>query len=343
MSARVRESAKKAKPRRSGGSTRPFSLIASKTQLSKVAHLYYIQQISQHQIAKRMSVSVASVSRALDKARKKGIVQFTINADVDDFSQTEVAIEQTFGLDECRLTPSFERIEHVYAAMARVLADVLGRVLRPGDTLGLSWGETLKTIGENLPVLPIGAVDVIPIIGALGRIDTGIYPSSLARTFADKIGGRAYLVNTPAIVGSEAVRLSLMSDSSFQQTREMWRRLNVVILGAGGLGHDSSMYRVSVFSAAELDAMRSAGGFAACNFNLFDEAGRPVASEVADRVVKLPFADLQRVERRILVAAGRNKVDALRAVLTSKLANTLITDVESALAILAGPTAKRKR
>ena len=343
MSARVRETSSKAKPRRSGGGTRPFSLISSKTQLSKVAQLYYIEQISQHQIAKRMSVSVASVSRALDKARKKGIVQFTINADADDFSQTEVAIEQAFGLDECLLTPSFGRIEHVYAAMARVLADVLGRVLRPGETLGLSWGETLKSIGENMPALPIGGVNVVPIIGALGTIDTGIYPSSLARTFAEKIGGTPYLVNTPAIVGSEAVRLSLMSDSSFQQTREMWQRLNVVILGAGGLGRDSSMYRANVFSAAELDAMQSAGGFAACNFNIFDEAGRLVQSEVADRVVKLPLPDLQQVERRILVAAGPSKVDALRAVLISRLANTVITDVESAEAILSGRTHRRSR
>ena len=343
MSVRVRESARKAKPRRSGGGTRPLSLISSKTQLSKVAQLYYIEQISQHQIAKRMSVSVASVSRALDKARKKGIVQFTIQADADDFSQTEVAIEQTFGLDECRLAPSFERIEHVYAAMARVLADVLGRVLRPGETLGLSWGETLKIIGEHLPALPIGGVDVVPVIGALGTIDTGIYPSSLARNFAEKIGGTPYLVNTPAIVGSEAMRLSLMSDSSFQPTQEMWRRLNVVIVGAGGLGRDSSMYRANVFSSAELEAMQADGGFAACNFNLFDEAGRPVRSEVADRVVKLPLADLQRVERRILVAAGPGKVDALRAMLTSKLANTLITDVESAQAILSSRAPKRQR
>src|ERR1019366_7180824 len=128
----------------------------------------------------------------------------------DDFSQTEVAIEQAYGVNECLLVPSFEQIDHVYAAMARVLAEVLGRVLRSGDPLGLSWGETLKALGENMPALPIRGVDVVPITGALGTIDTGIYPSSLARAFAEKIGGTPYLINTPAIVGSEAVRRSLM-------------------------------------------------------------------------------------------------------------------------------------
>jgi len=319
------------------------SLIASKAQLSKVAQLYYIEKISQHLIAKHMSVSVASVSRALDKARKMGIVQFTIQADPDDFSQTEVAVEQAFGLNECLLVPSFERVEHVYVAMGRVLAEVLSRVLHPGEILGLSWGETLKAIGESMPALPIGGVDVVPIIGALGTIDTGIYPGSLARAFAEKVGGTPYLVNTPAIVSSEAVRRSLMSDSGFQQILEMWRRLNVVILGAGDLGQDSSMYRANIFGAAELDSMQAAGGFAACNFHILDRAGRPVPSEVADRVVKISLSDLQRVERRILIATGQTKVDAIRAVLKSKLANALITDVESAQALLLSPTAKRSR
>jgi DNA-binding transcriptional regulator LsrR (DeoR family) len=317
-----------------GAGPRPLSLISSKTQLSKVAQLYYVEEISQHQIAKRMNVSVASISRALDKARRMGIVQITIQANPDDFSQMEIAVEQAFGLNECLLVPSFEQIEHMYAAMARALAEMLGRVLRPSDTLGLSWGETLKAMGENMPALPIGGVNVVPITGALGTIDTGIYPSSLARAFAEKIGGTPYLINTPAIVGSEAVRRSLMSDSSFKQIREMWRHLDVVILGAGGIGRDSSMFRANVFSAAELDSMQSAGGFAACNFYVFDQEGQAVRAEVADRVVKLPLNELKRVEHRILIAAGRNKARALRAVLRSKLVSTLITDVESARALL---------
>ena len=337
MNARDRKPPRKTKGRRGGAGARPLSLISSKIQLSKVAQLYYIEEISQHQIAKRMNVSVASISRALDKARKMGIVRITINADPDDFSQTEIAIEQAFGLNECLLVPSFEQIDHVYAAMARALGEVLGRVLRPGDTLGLSWGETLRAMGEKMPALPIRGVDVVPITGALGTIDTGIYPSSLARAFAEKIGGIPYLINTPAIVGNEAIRRSLMSDSSFQQIRDMWRRLNVVILGAGGIGRDSSMYRAKVFSAAELDSMQSAGGFAACNFYVFDEAGQPVRAEVADRVVKLPLNELRHVEHRILIAAGRTKANALRAVLRSKIANALITDVELARALLPEP------
>ncbi len=319
---------------RAGGSG-PASLISSRSQLTKAAHLYYIEEISQQQIAERMNVSIASVSRALSRARQIGIVRISIHGDPDDFSGLEIAVEQAYGLRECLLVPSFDQVEHIYAGMATTLAELLGRILRQGDTLGLSWGETLKAVGDRMPPLSIQEVDVIPITGALGKIDTGIYPSSLARTFAEKVGGTPYLINTPAIVASKAIRRSLMADGSFQQVRAMWRRLNVALLGASGLGEDSSMYRASVFSAKEMESMQSAGGVAACNFSIFDERGAPVVSSVSERLVKLPLEELRQAKHTVLIAGGKNKVGPLSAVLRSKVVNTLITDVQSAQALLA--------
>ena len=179
----------------------------------------------------------------------------------------------------------------MYAGMAQSLAELLSRILKKGDTLGLSWGETLKAVGDKLPFLSIGDVDVVPVTGALGKIDTGIYPSSLARLYAEKVGGTPYLINTPALVGSKAIRRSLMSDSSFLQARALWKQLGVVLLGASGVGKDSSMFRASLLSAKEMEAMQEAGAVAACNFAIFDKHGAPVNSEVSERVVKLPAAE----------------------------------------------------
>ena len=285
----------------------PLSLISSRSQLSKTAQLYYIEEISQQQIAKRMHVSIASVSRALAKARQLGIVKISIESDPDDFSSLEIGIEEAYGLRECLLVPSFDQIEHMYAGMAQSLAELLSRILKKGDTLGLSWGETLKAVGDKMPFLSIGDVDVVPVTGALGKIDTGIYPSSLARLYAEKVGGTPYLINTPALVGSKAIRRSLMSDSSFLQARALWKQLGVVLLGASGVGKDSSMFRASLLSAKEMEAMQEAGAVAACNFAIFDKHGAPVNSEVSERVVKLPAADLAQVRHTVLIAGGKTR------------------------------------
>ena len=281
-----------------------------------------------------MNVSIASVSRVLTKARELGIVRIAIHPDADDHSHLEIAIEREFGLRECLLVSSFGDIEGVHAAMARALAGILGRILRSGDTLGVSWGETLKSVGELMPPMRNRGVDVVPIIGGLGTIDTGIYPNSLARTFAAKIGERLTSSTRPrssAVTRSAARSCRTAASGRF---RSIWKRLDVVLLGAGGLGEDSSMYRAKVFGPDELASMQAAGGVAVTNFLVLDQHGGAVRAEVADRMVKLPLPELRRVEHRVLVAEGRKKVDALRAILRSNLANRLVTDVECAQALL---------
>ena len=167
-------------------------------QLAKIARLYHLEDVGQREIAERLNVSTASVSRALARARDLGIVHISIDeSSTASHAGLEIAMEQRFGLRECLLVGRSERLEQTYSDLAEQIGALLSRVLRPGATLGLSWGETLKAVGENLPANTSVRADVVPIIGAMGRIETGVYPNSIARSFAEKLGGNAYLVNTP--------------------------------------------------------------------------------------------------------------------------------------------------
>jgi DNA-binding transcriptional regulator LsrR (DeoR family) len=309
--------------------------VSRRSQLSKIAQLYYIENIGQREIAGRMNISIASVSRALVKAKDLDIVRITINTGASDFSQLEIEMENRFSLRECMLVPSFERIERVYDQMAVVAAELLGRVLKQGNTLGVSWGETMKAIGESLPGISISRVDVVPIVGAMGKIETGIYPNSIARTFAEHLGGNAYLVNTPALVDSAETRQSLLADSNFQQVSDLWRRLDMAILGVSNLDIESSAYRGGIFNAAELARMKKAGGVCASNFIIFDAEGRVVDTPISDRIVCLPLPDMKKVRNVVLTAAGPSKVEPLLAMLRSGIATALITDEDCARAILA--------
>ena len=96
MSSRDRRPSRKAKARRGGVGPRPLSLISSRSQLSKVAQLYYTEETSQYQIAKRMNVSVASVSRALERIRKQ------IRSGVEKFLKGEP------GMSEAEISLCFE-------------------------------------------------------------------------------------------------------------------------------------------------------------------------------------------------------------------------------------------
>jgi len=307
---------------------------AQKSQLRKIAYLYYTENIGQREIAARMHISIATVSRALETAKKTGIVTISIQPETDDFSALEIELERRFKLRECLLVADSERLEATYEEMSVAMADLLGRLLKRGGTLGVSWGETLKSIGEHLPRVGVDPVDVVPIIGAMGKIETGIYPNSIARAFAEKLGGSAYLVNTPAIVDSPEIRRSLMMDSNFQAILDRWQHLDTAIIGVSDLNSDSSMCRGGLFSSADLSRIARDGGTCASNFIFFDQAGGLVDTDVSERIVCLPAADLRRVRNIVIAAAGPKKVAPLRAVLKSGLCTALISDVSSARSIL---------
>lgn len=307
---------------------------SSHSLVIKIAQLYYMENLSQREIAQRTRISVASVSRALARARELKIVSISIQGGENDFSRLEIDIERAFGLSECLLVPSYGRIEHTYQGLAAAAADLLSRTLKPGATLGVSWGDTLRSVGESLPRMPSVRADVIPIIGALGWIETGIYPNSIARTFAQKLGGSSYLVNTPAFVDDPETRAALMEDSNFRPVRDIWSRLDMAFLGVSALTVDSSMYRSGIFTESDLGGMRDAGGECISNFVVFDSRGRMVPTSVSDRMVYLPLEDLRRVRTVAIAAAGAAKAEPLRAMLRSGICSAVVTDTDCARALL---------
>jgi DNA-binding transcriptional regulator LsrR (DeoR family) len=313
---------------------RAYERPERRSYLAKVARLYYLEEMSQREIAQKLNISVASVSRAISRAKELDIVRISINENLDRLGELEIAMERRWNLNECLLVPRFETPANSYREMATRTTELLSRILSRGDTVGVSWGETLKTVSENLGRIGLNDVDVVPIIGAMGTVETGIYPNSIAREFAERIGGSAYLMNTPAVVDSEEIKNSLTRDSNFQMVRRIWERLSAVLLSVSALDEDTSAFRGGIFTREELDELRELGGVCATNFTIIDTEGRRVENPVSRRITNLPFEELRNVRQVVLLAAGEHKTEPLRAALKGQVATTLITDVECAEALL---------
>jgi DNA-binding transcriptional regulator LsrR (DeoR family) len=299
----------------------------------KIARLYYLEGFSQSAIAKKLSISVASVSRALARAKDAGIVQITIAEPTDDFSGLETRLEKRFDIKECIITPSYEQEETSRRAMVGALADMLPRILPMHGTLGVSWGETMKAIADGLSLPTPLEADVIPMVGAMGTVETGIYPNAIARVFAEKLGGRAFLVNAPAVNDRKEMTEDLYRSRSFSSVREIWERIDVALVGCSGIGLEASMARNSIFTPDDMEALRSEGAVAAMNFSFLNGEGLPVHGDVADRILHIPLDQMKSFEHVVLIASGRAKVDAIRAALTGGWITSLISDVDTATLI----------
>ncbi len=298
--------------------------------LSKIALLYYVEDLNQREIAERMNMSIAAVSRAITRARDRGFVEIRIHSPEQTYPGVEREIEKRYGLRDCIVVPTLGDVQATYRSMARAVETLFLRHLPPEGLLGVSWGETLKAVGDELHDVNRLAVDTVPILGGMGTIETGIYPNTIARRLAARLGGDSFLVNTPAIVDDQATRNALLSDSNFQSVAEKWRHLDAVALSVSAIDPEASAFRHGVLSASDRQVLARDGVRCMTNFVLLDADGRCVTNEVSERLIHCPLDTLIQVPVRLVIAGGVTKAEALRVALRAGVPNLLVVDEDLA-------------
>ena len=69
--------------------------------LAEVAHLYYVNNLTQRHIAERIGVSRSKVSRMLRDARSRGLVEIRIHSPLVLETDLQDALKARLGLREC--------------------------------------------------------------------------------------------------------------------------------------------------------------------------------------------------------------------------------------------------
>src|ERR1700735_5582306 len=144
---------------------------SSEELLLRGAWFYYKDELTQDEIAKRLSVSRASVGRMLDRARKVGLVSINLNADHLYAFEVSRQLRHTFGLAEALVIPDHEtEIGDHHGLNARLGlggAQFMSTHLRPGGTLGVGWGETVSRVIAAANFRAGGAVHMATLTGGV--------------------------------------------------------------------------------------------------------------------------------------------------------------------------------
>src|SRR5437899_1022839 len=152
----------------------------SEELLLRVAWYYYKDELTQDEIARRLSMSRASVGRLLDRARKVGLVSINLNAEYLDAFELSGELRRTFGLAEALVVPDDEKepTDH-HTLNARIGlggAQFMSTHLRPGGSLGVGWGETVSRV---IAATNFGAVGPVHMVTLTGGVE-GYLPTILS-------------------------------------------------------------------------------------------------------------------------------------------------------------------
>jgi len=110
----------------------------------RAAWLYYIEGLTQEDVAIAMGVSRAKVIRLLSAAREHGIAHIQINAKGSEQLALERRLMAAFMLSEAVVAPAPTDPSAVAAVVGHATGAYLADNLRHGMSLGVGWGATLS-------------------------------------------------------------------------------------------------------------------------------------------------------------------------------------------------------
>ena len=310
--------------------------------LVKVSKLYYEEGLSQDDIILRLNLSRPKISRLLRQARDRGIVRITVAAPQHLFPDLEAGLEKRFGLLEAVVveTHAGDAQENILRELGLSAAAYLERSVRSGSTrgiyaVGISWGTTLHSMVEKLPSMHVPGVKVVQIIGGLGQPEAASHSSELCHRLARALGGQLTLLPAPGIVASQPARDVLLTDPYVQRAVEMFGSLDIAFVGIGDPSPESVLMRDGVIiSWEELNLLLHKGAVGDIALRFFDAQGRPVVSDIDNRVIGITLEQLAQVRRVVGVAGGPGKFQAIQGALRGRLVSVLITDSVTAERLL---------
>lgn len=291
-----------------------------------IAKLHYEAEMAQVEIAKKLNVSTATVSRMLQKARSLGIVRIQV-MDLAVPEEITERLTRALGLRAAAVidTPS----TGVLAALAAPLRGLLGRQgLGPGSVIGIGWGRAVReVIQAGLPHL--AQVDVVALNGGQQDAAAHFQINEFVRQAADQMGGQAHFLHAPYF-SSAPLRQAFLGDPGIQKTVGLWDRLDCTIVGIG-LPHRPSDARRGdiVLNDAEM-----AGATGDVIRHYVNTAGQLLPWEGESGMIAASPDQLRRAALAIGVAATVEKAPGIIGAVRSGMINALVTDTATAMAIL---------
>jgi len=300
----------------------------------RAAWMYYVEEMTQNAIADILGVGRVTVVRLLSDARALHEVRVSVSRNIAELLRLEFELQRVFGLQEAVVAPLSAPDADPTLPIGAATGEYVSKLLRNDMRIGLGWGRTLI---NALPFVSEKAVANLSVVSLLGGITkTKQYnPSEFAWQFSRLFQADCYLIAAPAFVDSAETKRALIERCGLKDILDFARSLDAVVISAGGMGVDNTIFRFGFISESVRQSLIAKGavGDVLCQF--FDREGRLVDHPINEAVMAVPIETLTATPVRVLTSGGAHKTEAVVSAIRSLRPTVFITDEVTAAAVLA--------
>jgi len=172
----------------------------------------------------------------------------------------------------------------------------------------------------------VSLVGTISPDGSASRFDTLVKLAEITKA-------QHFPMPLPLYVASAEERAQLLQIEPVRRIRAIASEADVWIMGISQIGDDAVLYRDGFLTRGELLELVRHGGVGEVTGWVFDAAGNILDKGTNLRVTSVP-PEPGSPRLRICIGNGAAKIAALRAALAGRIINGLITDEDTARALL---------
>ncbi len=318
------------------GPARPSPQVPRDAEtLVAAARMYYVDALSQAEVATRLGTSRSNVSRMLASAVEQGIVEIRINDPAGRDRDLEETLRQRFDLRSTRVTQRTTLGNPQVEVGTQAARYLLGE-LHDGMTVALSWGSALQAMVWQTTTERDYAVELVQLVGGQSAVENEVSGHELARELASRLGAGYHYLHAPATLTTALARDSLAQEASVAEALTRARRADIAVVGIGSPTHGSSAAVLHSLALGEDDAarLRASQPVGDIASRSFDAAGDPVLGALQDRVLGVTLEELAAIPTVVGVACGRVKTDAVLGALRGRLLDVLVCDETLARSLL---------
>jgi deoxyribonucleoside regulator len=305
----------------------------------RAATLYYLDGLTQAQVAARLGVSRPTAGRLVARAKAKGLVRIEVVVPDDQkdnlHAGEETALERRFGLTEAVVAGgSVDAAGPLddpasWTPIGRAAARLLTRRLHESDTLGFTWGPETVAVAKALPGAVASCRAIVQLDGAMSTINYQTGSEYVLGRCAEQLQAR--MIRLPAPLYADPMTVSsLRSDSLISRALEAGRTAAAMMFGVGPVSTSTTLFDGSFLNTRMLEKLAALGAVGEVGGRFFDADGTILDTELRDRTVSVPLEEIRNCPTSILLTGGVAKRAAAMGALRGGFAHYLVCDIDCA-------------
>lgn len=302
----------------------------NRRRMALISKMYYKDDMTQQEIAKRLEISRMKVSRMLQKAKNEGIVQIIIDY-AGVYPELEEEIQNRYGLKEVIVVDATFG-ESSKEEVASAAAFYLENHLKKNSTVAVGWGKTIRLIPKYMNQLKDSTLTFSPIIGGHGQSELDMHATTIATSFARKTEGKSLSLVAPALANSDEEKRVLYQNKQIRDVLDCTKNAEYAIFSLGNpLVEGSSISLSGYLSEDNLEQLKVEGVIAdVVSVSFLDRESNERCNNITNRAISITVDELRQIPKKICVAEGMDKMESVKAAVNAGFVDVLIVSEEIA-------------